>query len=93
MVRIMSYAEFDSDITRWAERHALVLSKGEPNRECRSVWVSSKAGECFQIWIGLPSEGHVTISAVAVESRRNNAPPDDWRVSVDSFDAALEEAF
>jgi hypothetical protein len=89
----MGYSEIDPHITRWADRHALVLSNGQRDNECRSVWVSSEAGECFQIWVELPCDGHVTIWAGGVESRRDDEPADDWRVSIDRFDEALEEAF
>ena len=57
------------------------------------AYVSSVAGECFQIWVGPPSEGYVWIHAAGVESRRDNEPPEDWFVSLEQFDGALEEAF
>ncbi len=90
----MNYAEIDPSITRWANRHALnLVISSLAGEESQSAYVSSVAGECFQIWIETPVDGHVWIHAAGVESRRDDEPPEDWFVSVDQFDEALEEAF
>ena len=89
----MSYAAIDPSIRAWVDRHALKLFTSWPGGECRSAYVSSVAGECFQIWIDTPVDGHVWIHAAGVESRRDDHPPEDWFVSVEQFDGALEEAF
>ena len=59
----------------------------------RSAYISSIAGECFQIWIETPADGYVWIHAAGVESRRDDHPPEDWYVAVDAFEAELEEVF
>ncbi len=89
----MTYRDIDPQIYRWVERHRLSLSTSWQGGEVRNVYVSSVAGECFQIWIDVPSDGHVWIHAAGVESRRDDHPPEDWFVSVNAFDEALEEVF
>jgi hypothetical protein len=89
----MTYSEIDPQICRWAERHRLTLVTSWAGGEGRAAYVSSKAGECFQIWIDTPADSHVGIHAAGVESRRDDHPPEDWYVSVDAFDEALEEVF
>jgi hypothetical protein len=89
----MRYNDIDSVIHRWAQRHHLSLFTSWAGGEIRSVYVSSKAGECFQIWIDAPEDGHVWIHAAGVESRRDDHPPEDWYMAIDAFDEGLEEAF
>jgi hypothetical protein len=89
----MTYGWIDLPVHRWAERHRLTLFTRWAGGEVRSACVSSVAGECFQIWIDTPSDGHVWIHAAGVESRRDDRPPEDWYVSVNAFGEALEEVF
>jgi hypothetical protein len=64
-----------------------------PGGECRSVYVSSVAGECFQISMEPPEDGYVRIMAGCVEGRRDNEPDDDWRAPISRFEEELEEVF
>jgi hypothetical protein len=89
----MGYAVIDQFIGEWAARHSLVLSTDGDTDQYRTVWVSSDAGECFQIWIDPPVDGTVRIWADCVEGRREGHPPEDWNASVGTFPAAIEEAF
>jgi hypothetical protein len=89
----VSYSEVDHFITEWAVRHSLVLSTDGDLDQYRTVWVSSNAGECFQIWIDPPAGGAVRIWADCVEGRRDGHPAEDWSASVEAMPAALEEVF
>ena len=90
----MTYRDIDPQIHRWAERHRLgPVTLPGAREDVRSFYVSSMAGECFQIWIETPADGKVWIHAAGVESRRDDHPPKDWYVTIDAFDGALEEVF
>jgi hypothetical protein len=89
----MSYAEVDPQILSWRKRHALSLYTSWAGGEVRGIYVSSVAGECFQIWIEAPAKGHVRVYAAGVDSRRDNDPAKTWSVSVANLGQALEEAF
>ena len=54
---------------------------------------SSKAGECFQIWIDPPGEGQICVHAAGIEGRKENDAPEDWCVSISDLEAALEYVF
>lgn len=89
----MSYVRIDPQIQSWAKTHALRLDTSSAGDETRFAYVSSIAGECFQIWIEAPRDGQVRIHAAGIESRRDDEPPQDWCVPVSDFEAALEDAF
>ena len=89
-----SYIAIQPQLERWAAKHALILNSSPWNGgESRCVWLSSKAGECFQIWIEPPVEGFVRLHAAGVESRRDDDPPQDWMAPVSEIAAALDEAY
>jgi hypothetical protein len=88
----MTYRDIDPQIRCWAERHHLALFTTFAERTARFVYVSSAAGECFQISIEDPANDQIRIHAWAIDGRREDASPKDWCVSVDAFDRALEEA-
>lgn len=89
-----SYAEIDPEIERWAKKHSLILNSSPwSGRESRCVWLSSNAGECFQIWIEPPADGVVRLHAAGVEGRRDDDPPHDWMVPIEQTAAALESAY
>ena len=89
----MAYEDLDQSISLWAERHSLLLVKQSGGADVRGVYVSSQSGECYQIWIGLPSSGEVLVSAACIEGPREDDPPQEWSVEVDKLEDALEEAF
>jgi hypothetical protein len=84
------YAEIDSVIKRWTERHSLALFTELAGRESRFVYLSSIAGECFQIWIENPTEGRVALHAVCVEGRMDSEPKTSWLVAATELDEVLE---
>ena len=89
-----NFTEIDPQIERWAKKHSLMLNTSPWNsQESRCVWLSSEAGECFQIWIEPPGDGLVRLHAAGVESRRDDHPPHDWMVPVGEIAAALESAY
>ncbi len=89
----MTYEEIDHHITAWADRHSLQLNTWWNEHPARFAYVSSKAGECFEIWIDVPQDGYTRINAFCVEGRRADHPPDDWRYPTENIAMALEEVF
>lgn len=89
-----SYVAIDPQIKLWVEKHTLILNSTPwAGAESRCVWLSSEAGECFQIWIEPPFEGLVRLHAAGVESRRDDDPPQVWLVPVGEVASALEQAY
>src|SRR5690242_11048098 len=73
-----SYSAIDPDIRGWATRNSLhLLASSSPN-ESRVIFLSSTSRETFKIWIEVPKDGTVRVNAVAVEGRRELAPPETW---------------
>jgi hypothetical protein len=91
---VNSYAEIDPQIEHWAKARSLILNTSPwDGRALRCVWLSSNAGECFQIWIEPPADGVVRLHAAGVESRLDDKPPHDWAVPVEKVGAALDSAY
>ena len=89
----MSYAAVDSVIARWARRHALQLVTSVAGvEEVRNVYLSSTVGDCFQVWVEVPSGDQVAVHAACVEGPMEDDPPRDWSVPIDQLDDGLEEA-
>jgi hypothetical protein len=88
----MSFVDIDPQVYAWADRHGLRLVTTDPSGEVRSAYLSSVAGECFQIWIEFTVDGSVAIHAAGVDSRRDDLPPADWVVKVSEIDHSLDEA-
>ena len=89
----MSYSSVDPIVRAWAQRHSLTLFTSFADREARFAYTSSKAGECFQIWIDDPADGKISVHAAGVEGRRMDDPPADWLVPISGLDTALEDAW
>jgi hypothetical protein len=90
---IASYASVDPVITRWIQKHSLILSTEWAGGETRNVYVSSHAGECFQIWIDQPVGDRVGLHAAHVDGPRDIEPAKDWIVAISDLNSVLEEAF
>lgn len=88
-----NYASIDPIIRRWVQKHCLFLYTDSAGEEVRNVYVSSLAGECFQIWIDPPVDGRVGLHAAYVEGPREVEPAQDWSVAISDLSTALEEAF
>ena len=88
-----AYAIIDPQIREWVDRHALKLGTHWAGGETRNVYVSSIAGECFQIWVDPPESDRVCIHAAGVEGRKDNDTPQDWWVPIASIGAGLETAW
>lgn len=89
----MSYEKVDPVIREWSARHGFTLfesMQGFPERTLRCVYVSSQAGECFQIWVGEPTLGTVAVHAADVEGHESFQQ--EWSVPLQGLDAVLEEA-
>ena len=90
---MLSYTLIDPIIKRWVHKHSISLSTEGIGGEVRNVYVSSLAGECFQIWVEPPLDGQVKLHAAYVEGPREIEPAKDWTVAISDLSATLEEAF
>lgn len=89
-----SYRLIDSIIEDWRKKHSLKIHTSVGDREVRSVYVSSIAGECFQIWINPPTGGRIDVFAACVEGRREDDVPHEWRgILADDLRETLELVF
>jgi hypothetical protein len=70
-----------------------VLGTSFGDREARFAYVSSKAGDCFQLWIEPPAYGQIRVHAALVDGQWLNEPAKDWHVQISELDPALEDAF
>ena len=89
----MSCASVDPKIEAWAQRHSLTLFTSFADHECRSAYVSRKAGDCFQFWIDKPANGRICVHAAGVDGQWTDDPAKDWELPISELDAALEDAF
>lgn len=89
----MTYEEVDRHITAWADKHSLKLLTSWHERPARFAYVSSKAGECFQISIDAPQDGYIRVMVTCIEGRAEDHPPDDWRYPKEDIAEALEEVY
>jgi hypothetical protein len=89
----MSYAPVDEEIKAWADRHSLALHTMWAGREIRNAYVSSKAGECFQIWIDPPVNGRIVVRADCLEGRHENEAPQAWDTAATGLQATLDAVF
>jgi hypothetical protein len=87
------YAEIDPQITRWVEKNSFKLFDRWADRDIRSVYVSSEAGECFNISIGAPLNGEVSLLVWYVEGPKDPGPEQEWKVKTADIENALDEAF
>ena len=88
----MGYSEIDPVIADWTNRHSFRLFMEQVGREIRCVYLSSIAGNVFQIWIEEPTGGRVTVYAGCVEGPKEDDLPCNWSVGINDLGAVLEEA-
>ena len=89
----MSYASIEREIQEWATKHSLKLFTSWADGEARFIYVSSVAGDCFQIWIDPLEAGQIGLHAAFVDGPRDNDPHWDDLVPEADLPAALECAF
>ena len=88
------YAAIDATIATWAADHALNLcTNGFENSPVRFIYVSSDAGECFQIWVEEPKGEVIEIHAADIETHGDEELSNEWTARPDNLKAALDEAF
>jgi hypothetical protein len=87
------FGPVDRQIREWAERHTLKLHTSWDAGECRAAYLSSKAGECFQIWIDPPEDSRTCVHAAEVEGRDDPTHAGRWSTDFQNLDEALETAF
>lgn len=73
----MSYHSVDATIQTWAGRHSLTVFTSFADRESRLAYTSSKARECFRIWIELPVAGQISVRPATTVT--------DWIVPSERF--------
>ena len=83
----------DRQIHIWSQRHSLRLFTSFASRDARFAYISSVAGECFQIWVEPPVGGAITIGVACVEGRKDNDTVLTRTAVEAELDAALELAF
>lgn len=91
----MTYAQIDSTINAWVEKHKFVLFtkyEGRQEPEFRAVYLSSNLGECCQIWIEKPESGQVAVHIRDIETRMDEEVSKDWVVPMSELEGTLEEA-
>ena len=88
------YAAVDPLITCWVQTHDLHLFTTWGDDEIRVVYLSSEAGECFQIGIDPPQNGRIGIHVRYIEGPKDidEEPEQDWSVALADLSATLEEA-
>jgi OHCU decarboxylase len=89
---VSSYAAIDRQIQEWAGKHALLVASSFAGAECRSVHVSSEAGDCFQIWIEPPAGSGVGVHAEFIDGPKERDLRADWIVLPADIGPLLEEA-
>lgn len=87
----MSYATIDPAIHAWVTGHSLSLCTTFADREARFIYVSSNIGECFQISISAPQDGHIVIGAYDVETHQDEILEASITVPMASFPEGLED--
>ncbi|AZP11084.1 hypothetical protein [Undibacterium parvum] len=91
----MTYAQIDPIIDAWVAKHNFSLfthTEGVVDSDFRAVYLSSKHGECCQIWIDKPESGMLSLHAVDIETRQNEEMRRDWSVPISELGGALDEA-
>lgn len=83
----------DAEFSHWAEKHLLDVSRRGEVQNSRNVYLSSVAGECFQIWIEAASDGKIGVHADYVEGPKNPEPTQEWTIDDRELPNILEEAY
>jgi hypothetical protein len=89
-----SYAHIDPTISAWTEKHGFTLFMEVTGHatQCRTVYVSSKSGECCQIWIDAPHDDGVTVHAADVETRNDAPMKMTWQTTALNLETTLDLA-
>jgi len=91
----MTYAQIEPIIDAWVAKHKFSLFTridGVTGSDFRAVYLSSKLGECCQIWIDKPESGKVSLHAADIETRQDEEMRQDWCVSISELEVALDSA-
>jgi hypothetical protein len=91
----MTYAQIEPIIDAWVAKHKFSLFtrlEGVAGSDFRAVYLSSKHGECCQIWIDKPESGTVSVHAADIETRQDKEMRQDWCVPISELDVALDGA-
>jgi hypothetical protein len=84
----MSHSSIDADVRVWAEKHSLRITSGWAGRQVWNAYMSSAAGECFQVWIEPITNGKVRVQADYVDGPREPA-----LIEESDLQNALERAY
>lgn len=91
----MDHSFIETEIRRWAETHSLRVGYGFGGREVWGAYISSNAGECFQIWIEPVPDGLIGIHANFVDGPEDRVPEpaQAWKTDADQLRSTLELAY
>lgn len=86
----MSYRKIDPIVENWARAHEILILKedGEPNR--RYFYVSSQAGETFQLVVEPEKDGTVRMDAHLIESPGDEEAHFVWEVPISKTQHMLD---
>jgi hypothetical protein len=87
---LTDYSEIDDQLREWATRHKLYFPFDD---DYRNAYVSSEAGDCFQMWIEIPVGGYTVVHAAFVTGPVKRECNADWTVSTASIGSSLDELF
>src|ERR1700743_2861679 len=90
---LRSYDLVDAKITAWAEQHELVLFTSSAGTAVRAAYVSSVAGDCFQIWVNFPQDGMIGLHAAWIDGPVEQVLEQDWSVPTGDLADGLEQVF
>ena len=83
----------DAEFYDWAEKHLLKASRPDDVWKNWNVYLSSIAGECFQIWIETALGGKIGVHADYVEGPKNPEPTQKWLIDDSELPDTLEEVY
>jgi hypothetical protein len=91
----MSHSSINAKVRVWAERHCLGINYGWAGRELWGTYLSSAAGECFQIWIEPTTNGTIGVHANYVDGPKERLPDPEqaWTVEESELEDALDHAY
>jgi len=91
----MSHSSIDADVRVWAEKHSLGIDYGWAGRELWGTYLSSVAGDCFQIWVEPTPNGQIGVHANWIDGPNDldPEPARKWVVEESDLRNALEQAY
>jgi hypothetical protein len=90
----MLHSSIDADVRVWAEKHSLRVNYGFASREVWGTYLSSVAGDCFQIWVEPTPNDRIGVhNWVDGPNELAPKPTREWVVEESDLQDALEQAY